>query len=186
MKVEKAIEKRRSYRALEPVEINDEIIRELAKAASFAPSCYNNQPWKFIFIRSSEKLDVVRDAISKGNEWMFDSSCIIAVISKKDLDCVIRDRYYYQFDTGLAVGQMLLRATEMGLATHAIAGFSVRKIKKMLSIPEEWDVITLISVGKKSRKKKVIGDESRPERLKMQYVYSIDEYSKKLSKKVKH
>jgi len=47
-------------------------------------------------------------------------------------------------------------------------------------------VISLIIIGKKSKKKKIIGDESRPERLALKYVYSIDEYSKKLNKKVLH
>lgn len=186
MKVEKAIEKRRSYRGLEPVEITDEMIKKLVWSASLAPSCYNNQPWKFIFVRSKEKLKEMQKAISKGNEWMYDASCLIIVLSKKELDCVVKNREYYLFDSGLGVGQMMLMATEMGLATHAVAGFSPDKTKEILSVPEEWDVITIIAVGKKSKKKNTVGDLSRPDRLAHRYVYSIDEYSKKLNKKVKH
>ncbi|MBU4486967.1 MAG: nitroreductase family protein [Candidatus Delongbacteria bacterium] len=186
MKVQLAIQKRRSYRGLEPIVIADNMIKELATAASLAPSCYNNQPWKFIFVRSKEQLKKMKAVMNKGNEWTFSASCIIAVMSKKELDCVIKDREYYLFDTGLGVGQLLLKATELGLVTHVIAGYSPDKTKEILNVPEEWNVIALIALGKKSKKKKIIGDESRPERLALQYVYSIDEYSKKLNKKVKH
>jgi len=186
MKVQLAIQKRRSFRALDKIEITDKIISDLVCAASLAPSCFNNQPWKFIFARKAELLDKFKTVVSKGNEWVFDSSCIIAVLSKKELDCVAKGIEYYLFDTGLGVGQLLLKATELGLVAHVIAGYSHEKTKKLLSIPEEWHVIALIAVGKKSKKKKVIGDESRPERLAAKHVYSIDEYSKKLNKKVVH
>lgn len=187
MKVQLAIQKRRSYRGLEPIEITDKMILELAGAAGLAPSCFNNQPWKFIFVKSKEKMIRLREVMSKGNEWTYDSSCIVAVMSKKELDCNTKDgREYYLFDTGLGVGQMLLKATEMGLTAHVIAGFLPGKTKEILSVPEEWNVIALIAVGKKSKKKKIIGDETRPDRLAMKYVYSIDEYSKKLNKKVLH
>lgn len=186
MKVEKAIEKRRSYRGLESVEITDDMIEKLVWSASLAPSCYNNQPWKFIFVRSKDKLEQMKKAISKGNEWMYDASCLIAVLSKKELDCVVKNREYYLFDTGLGVGQLMLMATEMGLATHAVAGFSPKTTAEILSVPEGWDIITIIAVGQKSKKKNTVGDLSRPDRLAYKYVYSVDEYSKKLNKKVKH
>jgi nitroreductase len=186
MKVQAAIQKRRSYRGLEPVEITDAAVKQLAESARLAPSCYNNQPWKFIFVRSKEKLEKIRPALSKGNEWVYEASCMIAVMSKKELDCVIKEREYYLFDTGLAVGQMLLSATELGLVAHVIAGYAPDKVKKILSIPEEWNVIALIAVGKKSRKKDIIGDADRPERLALKYVFATDEYDKKLNKKVKH
>jgi nitroreductase len=186
MKVQLAIQKRRSYRGLESVEITDKIISDLALAASLAPSCFNNQPWKFIFVRKKELLEKFKTAVSKGNEWTYDASCIIAVLSKKELDCTSKGIEYYMFDTGIGVGQLLLKATEMGLVAHVIAGFSHEKTKSILSIPDEWNVISLIIIGKKSKKKKIIGDESRPERLALKYVYSIDEYSKKLNKKVLH
>jgi len=186
MKVQNAIQKRRSFRGLDPIEITENMIKELAVAASLAPSCYNNQPWKFVFVKKKDQLDKLKTVMNKGNEWTHDASCIAAVISKKDLDCVIKAREYYLFDTGLAIGQMLLKATEMGLVAHIIAGYSPEKTMEILSIPEEWNVIALIIIGKKSRKRNTIGDETRPERLALKYIYSLDEYSKKLNKKVVH
>ena len=152
MEVYKAIEKRRAYRSLEPVEITEETIKELAKSASLAPSCYNNQPWRFVFVKSKQKLEELFAALPKGNNWAKASSMVIAVYSRKDFDCVIGDREYYLFDTGMATGFLLLRATEMGLVAHPIAGYDAVKAKAILKLPEEVTLIALVIVGKHSQK----------------------------------
>ena len=93
-------------------------------------------------------LEKMRDALSSGNSWAHAASLIIAVFSKPEDDCVIKDRIYHQFDCGLAVGFLILRATELGLVAHPIAGFSPKKTRAILGIPDEYKVITLIIVGK--------------------------------------
>ena len=77
------INKRRAYRALEKVSIPDDIIKELSQISSLAPSCYNNQPWKYVFIKNESKLSKLYEAYSKGNEWCQKASMVIVVISKK-------------------------------------------------------------------------------------------------------
>ena len=149
MDVKGAINARRAYRRFGPVEITDETIKELADAASLAPSCFNNQPAKLIFVKGKEQLEKAKAALNKGNEWAYKDSMIIAVLAKKDFDCVIKDRLYYLFDTGIAVGNLLLRAVELGLVAHPIAGYSPEKTREALSIPDEFEVVTLINVGKK-------------------------------------
>jgi nitroreductase len=152
--VKDAIEARRSYRALVPVDITDDMVMGLAWAASLAPSCFNNQPWRLVFVRSPEMLEKMHGALSDGNEWARDASMLIIVLSKKELDCIMRDsREYYMFDTGLGIGQMMLMATEMGLVTHAMAGFSPKKTREILGIPDDMNVITVIAVGKRSMEK---------------------------------
>jgi len=165
MDVKDAIEARRAYRSLEPVEITEETIIELAKAAQLAPSCNNNQPWRFVFVYEPEVLISMREALSKGNEWIHRASMIIAVISKKDLDCILpRREFYYAFDTGMAIGLLMLRATELGLVAHPIAGFSPKKTREILGIGDEWDVITLVNVGRKSPVLNDLLSESQKER----------------------
>jgi len=103
----------------------------------------------FYFCYDKEILKKLHGALSKGNEWAHDRSMIIAVLSQKELDCVMKDgRVYYQFDSGLATGLLMLRATELGLVTHAIAGYDPVKVREVLSIPENMEVITLIITGK--------------------------------------
>ncbi|MCS7138741.1 MAG: nitroreductase family protein [Crenarchaeota archaeon] len=150
MKVREAIERRRAYRAIEPIEVTDELIKDLAYHASLAPSCYNNQPWRFVFVKNREKIGELYDALSSGNSWAKKSSLIIAVYSEKDYDCIIGEREYYLFDTGMAVAFMILRATELDLVAHPIAGYDSEMVKRILEIPENAILITLIVVGKHS------------------------------------
>ncbi|MBO3808172.1 MAG: nitroreductase family protein [Candidatus Brockarchaeota archaeon] len=152
MDVHEAIESRRAYRAIEPIEVTDGLIKDLAYNASLAPSCYNNQPWRFVFVKSREKLMELYGALSSGNSWAKTASLIVAVYSRKDYDCIVKGREYYLFDTGMAVAMMILRATELGLVAHPIAGYDQDKAKKALEIPEEDILITLIIIGKHSNK----------------------------------
>jgi len=183
MDVKDAIEERRAYRSLEPTEITDALIRDLAKHAELAPSCYNKQPWRFGFIYDSSMLEKLRIAISKGNEWTQQASMIIAVFSQKDMDCVVREREYYLFDTGIAAGFLILRATELGLVAHPIAGFDGEKVKEILGIPGDLKVITLIIVGQKSdvispllSEKMAATEKRRPPRFIFEDIAFINSY----------
>ncbi|HRR61754.1 MAG TPA: nitroreductase family protein, partial [Spirochaetota bacterium] len=76
-------------------------------------------------------------------------SMIIAVLSKEKDDCVLKNRIYHQFDTGMATALLLLKATELGLVAHPIAGYDEPTVHEVCNIPDEYTVITLIIVGKK-------------------------------------
>ena len=152
MNVGEAIEKRRAYRSLEPFEIKEDLIYDLAECAQLSASCFNNQPWRYLFVSDKSVLEEMHGALSKGNEWAKAASMIIVVFSKKEDDCVIHDRNYYLFDTGMATQSIILRATELGLVAHPIAGYSPRKTREILGIPDEYNVIALVIVGNKSDK----------------------------------
>lgn len=188
MELQDALEQRRSYRAIEPCEINPEIIEKLATAASLAPSCRNNQPWRFVFVSHPESLKELKQTFAEGNIWAHQAALVIAVCSKKEFDCINPDgRENYWFDTGMATGFLLLKATEMGLTTHPIGGFNLAKAKTTLKIPEDVELQALIIVGKKSS---VIPDYfqdyqkenelKRPERKPIQDIAYLDEYGESL------
>jgi len=183
MDVKEAIEKRRAYRSLEEVKITEELIHDLAKHAILAPSCFNNQPIRYVFVYNKEKLKEMHEALSKGNEWAFAASLIIAVFGKKDTDCIIADREYYLFDIGLSTAFLILRATELGLVAHPIAGFKGKKTKEILGIPDDMTVITLVIVGKHSdtispvlSEKQVEWEKTRPERLPFEQFTYLNSY----------
>lgn len=182
MNVKDAIEARRAYRALGPVEISDADVAELARAAQLAPSCFNKQPWRFVFVREPRQREKMRAAMSKGNEWTFKASMYIAVCARKEDDCLIKDREYYLFDTGIAVGLMVLRATELGLVAHPIAGYSPAKVREALGIPEDYQVITIINVGKKVQdtaglsEGQIEAEAERPERKPTAEIAYMDRF----------
>jgi len=183
MELQTAINSRRAYRSLLPIEIDQETIETLCKAAQLAPSCFNNQPWRFVFVKERDKLEELFTALSKGNHWATKSSMIIAVFSEKSLDCLIKKREYYLLGTGMAVAYLLLKATELGLVAHPIAGYDVDKAKEILKIPAKMNLITLIIVGKYNpeidpelSEKQQKTEKKRPERDPLSRFVFIDEY----------
>jgi len=145
-----AIEARRAYRSLDPVSITENLIRDLARSAGLAPSCFNYQPWRFVFVKDPRVLKEIHENLSKTNRWAERASMFVAVYSRADDDCKVRGRHYHQFDTGMAVGLLMLRATELGLVAHPFAGYKEKAVKGILGIPEDYQLIALVAVGKKS------------------------------------
>lgn len=189
MDVKEALEKRRAYRALGPEEISDELIKELAGAARLMPSCFNNQPWRFVFCRSAAALEKVHGCLSQNNDWAKKAPLIIAAFARKDYDCIVKEREYYLFDLGMGVASLALRATELGLVAHPIAGFDNEKARTELGIPGGNMVLTLIIVGKKIddlsalTPKQAEGEPQRPPRLALENIYGVDAYNEKLAVK---
>ena len=183
MDVKEAINKRRAYRSFDPIKISDEIIQDLAESAQMAPSCMNKQPWRFIFIRDKNMLDKLFTTLTSGNKWVEKASLIIAVFSNPNNDCIIRERFYYLFDTGLATAFIILRATELGLVAHPVAGYNEEKAKKILDLPEEMRLITLVIIGKHSKEINPLlselmklGEKSRYPRIPLEKFSYINEY----------
>ncbi len=179
MELDDVIEKRRAYRSLEEVEITDEIIEELARTAQLSASCFNNQPWNFVFVHDDEMLEKMEDVMMQGNEWTQNASLIIGVFSRVEDDCEVQKRKYHLFDTGQASAYLQLKATEMGLVAHPIAGFDGAEAKELLDIPDEYNLITLIIVGKHSEEmvdilseEQIEIEKERPERKDLdEFVY---------------
>lgn len=183
MKLMEIIEKRRAYRSLGPAQIDESLVRDLATAASLSASCFNKQPWRYVFAFDKDVLSQLQGVMNKGNEWTRADSMIIAVASRKDLDCVVKEREYYLFDTGMATAFLILRATELGLVAHPIAGFDEDKAKEILGIPADMRLITLVNVGKHLlpvnsllNEQQVEIEKTRPERLPLSEIMRMNHF----------
>ena len=170
------IETRRARRALSSRPIARETAERLLRAAHLAPSCGNNQPWRFIAVDDPGILDRVKDHLSGGNYWAKASPLIIAVASRADLACRIPDgREYYAFGCGMAAMNLMLQATEMGLIAHPIAGFKQAPIKEALEIPESYQLITLVVLGHPSEDHSGLSDKHRAEETAERVRRPLDE-----------
>lgn len=149
MEFSEVLQERRSYRSLQKTVITEEIIHQLLEAASLAPSCFNKQPWNFSCAVSEKKLNALKEIYSPGNEWMEHASLVIGVYTRKQDDCIIKKREYALFDTGTAAAFLQLKAVDMGLCAHCIAGFHEEKGKVILEIPSDYQLITLIAISQR-------------------------------------
>lgn len=126
------------------------------EAARLAPSACNAQPWKFIVVDDKELKDslceVAFGGIYKMNIFAKKAPVIIVVVSEREkflakIGSYIRNTAYYLIDLGIAGEHLILQATELDLGTCWIGWFNERQVKKILNIPKNKKVDTLISLG---------------------------------------
>ncbi len=183
MDVRRAIEERRALRSLSGEPLPEGLAGILAESASLAPSCFNKQPWRFVFASREDVLEQVFASLSRGNEWFRAASMVVGVASRRDMDCVLGEREYYLLDTGMALGMMLLRATELGLVAHPIAGFDEAAAGRALSVPPDYRLITLVAVGGKAEQpspllsdRQLEAERERPARLPLEEFAFTDSF----------
>ena len=139
---------RRAYRALSDKKIPGEVIKRIMTAATYAPSCFNNQSWRFLVATDEDALNKVFGALSEGNYWFKKAQAAVVVATKLEFGCRSSDRRDYAFfDCGLAVENLMLQGFKEGLYAHAIAGYDPVKIKEAFQIPDEHIIITLVALG---------------------------------------
>jgi nitroreductase len=142
------LQKRKATRAISMEKLSEAIIDKLMNAAQLSASCFNNQPWRFLFLTEPSALEKGRKALSEGNSWAKTAPLLIAGFSKSDLDCQMRDgRKYYLFDLGMTSQLLLLQAIELNLVARPMAGFLPQIIKDEFVIPNEYEICVMIAVG---------------------------------------
>ncbi len=131
-RVVELLNSRRASRAIETRKIPDEAVRDMIEAARLAPSCFNNQPWRFLFLEGHDALVKGREALSEGNRlWASRAPLLIVAYSRRQDDCLPKDgRQYHEFDLGLACMNLMLAATERGLTCRPMAGFDPAAIRE--------------------------------------------------------
>ena len=140
---------RRARRALnDEKKVPGEVIKRIMTAATYAPSCSNNQSWRFLVATENDALKKVFEALTGGNYWFKKAQAAVVVATKLEFGCRSSDRRDYAFfDCGLAVENLMLQSFKEGLYAHAIAGYDPLKIKEVFKIPDEYIILTLVALG---------------------------------------
>ena len=142
------IETRRARRALSGKPVPEEVLSRVMTAATYAPSCSNNQPWRFLVVNREKELEIAKEHLSSGNYWAKKAPVIVLVLTRPDLDCRLSDsRDYAFFSTGLAVESLMLQATREGLIAHPIAGYKPLPLKEAFGVDSDMLLLTLVIIG---------------------------------------
>lgn len=144
----KEIEARRAYRGISAAPIDAQVQDRILTAATYAPSCSNKQPWRFVVVTDEEAHEKVREGLLGGNYWAKKAPMFVLAATKADLDCNLKDgREYALFDLGQAVMALQYQAVHEGLIVHPMAGFKDTVLKELFNIPAEYVLITVIAVA---------------------------------------
>lgn len=150
-KINSLFVERWSPRSMTGEDIDDNDLMSLFEAARWAPSSYNNQPWRFIYAkRNTENWNKLFDLLHEGNRvWAKNASVLVVVISRKNFEYNQKPSISHQFDTGAAWANLSLQAVDMGFVTHAMQGFDYERAKIDLDISESYEVMAMIAIGKR-------------------------------------
>ena len=140
MDVFDAIRKRRSVRSYQDRPVEKEKLEKVLEAARLAPSAKNRQEWRFIVVTDEEKIKMLVDAC-KGQRFVGEAPVVIAGLADPSVS------RWYKVDIGIAMEHMALEAVELGLGTCWIGAFYPEKVKEILDIPDEKEVVALLTLG---------------------------------------
>ena len=156
-----------SPRSMTGEELGEHDIMSLFEAARWAPSSFNNQPWRFIYAkRSTGHWDKLFNLLVDANKlWAKNAALLVVVISRKNFEFNEKPARTHQFDTGSAWENLALEASSRGIVAHGMQGFDYEKAKTELRIPADFEVMAMIAIGKRGSKENLpteLQDKEKP------------------------
>ena len=121
----------------------------LLEAARWAPSCFNTQPWRFLYaLKGDPHWQLFFDLLIEFNQqWATNAGALIAIVSRnqssdgKEIPC-------HSFDTGAAWMSLALQAHHSGLVAHAMQGFDLDAARTQLAITDDFAIEAMVAIGK--------------------------------------
>ncbi len=150
--VHSVIAERWSPRAFDAEKVvRQEQILSLLEAARWAPSCFGDEPWRFIVWNKNTDEAAWQnalDCIVPGNQtWAINAPVLILICANTQFSHNQKPNRWASYDTGAAAVSLCLQATSMGLATHQMGGFDSDKSRAEFNIPAQYELMSMMAVG---------------------------------------
>lgn len=157
-----------SWRAFSDERLSEEELMSLFEAARWAPSSYNNQPWRYVYARRGDKeWDTFFGVLIEWNKkWCAKADTLVLVCSRNNFEHNNKPSITARFDTGASWMSLAVEAHSRNLVTHGMQGFDYASIRKALNIPDSFTVEAMIAIGKPGDK------EALPQEVKEKEVPS--------------
>jgi len=144
-------------------EVEKDKIVTILEAARAAPSARNKQPWRFVVVTDKNVIyNLANNAFMEVNHMVIDAPVLIFAYANPNDDITSNGQEYYLFDVALAMENLVLAATDLGLVTHLMTGVDGEVAKKILGIPQEMRFIVATPIAYPSIKNY---DEAAEEKL---------------------
>ncbi len=169
MDVSQAIQLRRSVRAYQDKEIEDEKLNRVLEAARLAPSASNRQEWKFMVVKDKDAKNKLAIAASR-QTFIAEAPIVIVACATESQSTMSCGQRRYTIDLSIAVSFMILQAQELGLGTCWIGDFNEANVKEILGIPDYIRVVAITPLGYPAQ------DPAARSRKKMEQIVCFDKY----------
>ena len=123
----------------------------LFEAARWAPSCYGDQPWRFMVWdreRHGETWPRALACLGEFNQgWARAAPLLVAALADTLFNHNDRPNRWGGYDTGAASMSLCVQAAAMGLMTHQMGGFDAGRLRAEFGIPDRLDPLAMIAIG---------------------------------------
>ena len=150
--IDKTLAERWSGRAYDASKaISSEQTIALLEAARWAPSCMGDQPWRIVVW--DKNIDATAwqkafDCLAPSNQtWVQHAPLLVLICADTLFSKNAQPNRWAEYDTGAAAQNLCLQATSMGLMAHQLGGFDAEKTREVFSIPAQFTLMAMISVG---------------------------------------
>jgi nitroreductase len=142
-----------SPRAMSGEVISDEQLTTLFEAARWAPSSYNNQPWRFVYAtKKSPYWQKFFDVMIPFNQsWTKNAAALVIILSRKKFEYDGKPARTHSFDTGSAWMSLALQGSLMGLVVHGMEGFDYDKAHAVVQASDDYVVEAMCAIGMPGR-----------------------------------
>jgi nitroreductase len=143
-------------------QVSNEQVIALLEAARWAPSCFGDQPWRFIVWNKSVDAQAWQhafDCLTPSNQtWVKEAPLLMLVCADSLFNHNQQPNRWGQYDTGAAAENLCLQASSMGLMAHQMGGFNADLVREKFNIPLQFTLMAMICVGYPTDIAKVTGE----------------------------
>ncbi|MCA9202103.1 MAG: nitroreductase family protein [Planctomycetales bacterium] len=142
--------KRWSPRAMSGESLTHDELMTLFEAARWAPSTYNEQEWRYLYATRDSQYwaDFLGLLVEANQAWCQHAAALVVVASHRVMTRNGSPNPVHSFDAGASFQNLSLQGAAMGLVVHGMAGFDREQARKVLSIPDDYQVEAMIALGR--------------------------------------
>lgn len=151
--IHELLAERWSPRAFDPdARVSSEELAALIEAARWAPSCFNDQPWRYLVWDRHARPDEWSRAFAclaeSNRRWVSRAPVLMLSVASNRFAHNGADNRYAHYDTGAATLALVLQAWSLGIAAHQMGGFDANAARTAFAIPDDHTPMAMIALGR--------------------------------------
>lgn len=150
--VHELIAGRWSPRAFDPTrKVSRDQLLSLLEAARWAPSCFGDEPWRFVIgDKDADEAGwnrIFSSLAEKNQLWAKHAPLLILAVADSQFRMNGNPNRWGQYDSGAASISLCLQAEALGLSAHQMGGFDADAVRESVGVPEQFTPMAVIAVG---------------------------------------
>ncbi|MBW1734334.1 MAG: nitroreductase family protein [Deltaproteobacteria bacterium] len=149
------IKERRSIRKYQDRDVPEETLKQILEAVQWSPSWANTQCWEVIVVKDPAVKEELQGTLIKNpaTKAMVQAPVVLVLCGKLKSSGYYNGKVttkfgdWFMFDLGIANQSLCLAAWDQGLGTVIVGLFDHDKARKILGVPEGYEVVSMIPMG---------------------------------------